>query len=180
MKKFFLMLAVALPMFFMASCSDDKDENNNFQVPVVDWGLSTTAVKSEMANFGTTFGGKLSLVKEESDLLAYTSSATDGFPMYVYDFEDEDGLIASTLAVSEDQDELYDLDGFLKERYKEDGEDEYGYWFADKKKTLMVWYGYDEDADCIMAIWTPYSSSRADRYEIVKAQSETIKELRQK
>lgn len=157
MKKFALMLVMALPFVF-ASCGDDKDEpsqptNNNFTIPVLDWNASQATVKGKVKG--------LSLDIENAETLAYTTNGA--YPFYIYAFEN-DKLEASSLAVSVEMDEEKDLMGFLEERYVLVEEDEEDFIYADASNyedaTVAVVYGLDAENDQVVATWVPVDHSR--------------------
>lgn len=114
MKKFALLLAVALPMVF-ASCGKDDDEpkgDGNFVMPCTKWGATKDQVKKEVKGFH--------LYYEDEDELAYSSDKKEFvMPAYVYLFNDEgfDGLCLSELTVDPSQDK--DLYKWLSSKYTE-------------------------------------------------------------
>lgn len=158
MKKYFLMLVVAIVMpLVFTSCGDDDptDEPSKFpySLPVLNWGVSQASVKSSMANSG------YDLTLEAADGLVY--SVGKNFPMYTYIFN-EDGLCSSSLALSDEQDTKYDFQGFLEDKYGKAIEETDAYWFYDAGNSIVA-YGYAEidEADVWMATWTP-SGTRSD------------------
>lgn len=141
-----------------ASCEVTvKATNNNFELPILDWGATLASVKSQVTG--------LKLEVEDAETLGYTTNG--GFPMYVYGFAN-DALKASTLSVSEEMDTEKDLEAFLKQRYALVGEDETSYTYADAENltsaNVAVIYGYDEESESVMATWTPVEHGRADIY----------------
>lgn len=151
MKKYFLMLVVALVMpLVFTSCGDDDptDEPSKFpySVPVTNWGVSRTSVKSSMANSG------YNLTLEDEDGLVY--SVGDNFPMYTYLFNTNDELYSSTLALSDEQDTKYDFQGFLEGKYGKAFKEDETRWYYDAGNSIVS-YGYEEIAgeDVWMATW---------------------------
>lgn len=176
MKKYFLMLVVALVMpLVFTSCGDDdpKDEPSKFpySVPVTNWGVSQTSVKSSMANSGYE-------LSSESDANTLLYSANDNFPYYVYTFAN-DKLTVSSLALSDAQDSQYDFQGFLEKTYGKAIEEDDEYWYYDAKNSVVA-YGYAEAIDGWMATWVP-SGTRSDLSvvkEAAKANLELVKKAR--
>lgn len=151
MKKYFLMLVVALVMpLVFTSCGDDDptDEPSKFpySLPVLNWGVSQASVKSSMANSG------YDLSFEGADGLVY--SAGENFPMYTYLFNDNNELYSSSLALSDAQDTQYDFQGFLEEKYGEAFKEDETHWYYDAGNSIVS-YGYVEieGADVWMATW---------------------------
>lgn len=173
MKKFFLMLAVALPMFFMASCGDDNDDVNFFDrdieysMPVLtkatsgelqisnnsialEWGDDMDDVKQAMRPFSYV----LNTSKSSDRSLVYNYDEDLAYPWYVYSFSG-DGLAASSITITEDMDDEVDFDAYLLSKgYKdvtdEDKDDDYVY--LSKDKLTVVHYGINDD---VTVVWVP-------------------------
>lgn len=133
--------------------------NNNFTMPIINWGNTIAQVKGEMTDI---FGTSVELGLEESNSLGYTTAGA--FPMYIYAFVDG-GLDASSLIVTETQDAELDLEGFIAQRYQEYGETEYGFLYCNAENredaTILVEYGYDVDLQNVRASWTSADGSRS-------------------
>lgn len=177
MKKYFLMLVVALVMpLVFTSCGDDDpktDEPSKFpySLPVTNWGISQTSVKSAMANSGFTLDEKV------SDATALLYSYNDNFPFYVYGFTN-DQLDAASLTLSDAQDSQYDFQGFLENTYGKATDEDDEYWYYDAK-TSIVAYGYSEAVDGWMATWIPNTKGDLSVVkEAAKANLELVKKAR--
>ncbi|MDE7414009.1 MAG: hypothetical protein K2N05_09540 [Muribaculaceae bacterium] len=180
MKKFFLLLAVALPMLFtMTACGDDDDTDIlggdiEFKMPVLtknasgvlqisnnsidlDWGDTIGEVKSEMSPFSYV------LQSETSTNLGYTYDADYGYPFYTYAFA-ANRLASSAITITETQDDEINVIKYLedngyKDVSKDDEEDVFVY--RSKDKLTVVYYGFDGD---ITIMWTPNDGTRADNW----------------
>lgn len=138
MKKFFLMLAVALPMFFMASCGDDNDEVDvPYSMPVLtksasnvltisnmsinlEWGDDMGDVKEAMRPFSYVLNDQVS----NSSALAYTFDADGNYPFYIYAFVGGN-LASSSIVITEEMDSEVDFTKYFKDnKYKEVSTDE--------------------------------------------------------
>lgn len=187
MKKFFLMLAVALPMFFLASCGDDNDEDlkDDFSIPqlvinanntltiapgniYLEWGDSKREVKEDMPS-------RYYLAVEADHNLGYTYNENGAYPFYAYSFING-GLAAATIAVTVEQDEQVDFEKYFKDNgYKDiSSDDEDFFTYQSKDKVCLVTYGYDYGD--IMLIWVP--NTRSDFRSIIAEQSQLINSLK--
>lgn len=130
--------------------------NNNFTIPVIDWGATIASVKAKVSG--------LQIYKETSDLLAYSTNGS--YPMYVYSFG-EKGLDSSSLTVSMEMNTTGALNTFLKQRYArmETLETETNMVFADGNDlttaNFIVTYSPDFDTESVSAIWTPIEHTRS-------------------
>ena len=172
MKKFFLTLAVALPMFFMASCGDDNDDEYFFDrdieysMPVLtkttsgelqisnntislEWGDDMDDVKQSMRPFSYV----LNTSKSTATSLVYNYDEDLAYPWYIYSFDGND-LASSSITITEEQDEEIDFDEYLTSHgYKDvttDEDDDLVY--LSKDKLTIVHYGIDGD---VTVLWTP-------------------------
>lgn len=134
-----------------------KATNNNFNLPILDWGATMATVKSKVTG--------LTLAREDATTLVYTTNGE--FPIYVYGFAN-DALKASTLSVSEEMDDDktgLDLYGFLAQRYALVSEDETSYTFADANTLtdadMAVLYTFDADSESVIATWTPVDHTKS-------------------
>lgn len=187
MKKFFLMLAVALPMFFFASCGDDNDEDlkDDFSIPMIvkdandvckfngtvylEWGDNNAEVKSAMNPFSYV------LARDTQDTLAYTFDSNSALPFYIYAFVNN-SLASASITVSIDQDDKLDFSKYFKDNgYKDiSNDDEDFFTYQSKDKVCVVTYGL-EDGD-VMAIWMP--NTRADISAVVAQHLAAAKALK--
>lgn len=172
MKKYFLMLVVALAMpLLFTSCGDDDDEPGfPYELPNLNWGSSMDNVKMSMNH------GLLHIAAETETSIVYFTNARE-FPAYVYTFADG-GLNTSSLALSDAQDTEYHFQGMLEKKYgKAYDEDDEGYYYADKNNE--VYYGYNEEIDGWMATWTPKTKGgKSVVKDAAKANLELLKEAR--
>lgn len=131
--------------------------NNNFTEPIITWGLTPAATKSAVAAQNIGLGQPE--IDTDTDLGYYTDGS---FPMYAYSFVNN-GLAASSLAVTVDMDEEDDLYGFLNQRYFMYSDDDTHYYFINASKesdaTVKIRYGYDLSLDCVTVFYTPLSAS---------------------
>lgn len=158
MKKYFLMLVVALamPLLFTSCGDDDKDKGVEFpySTPNLNWGSSMTSVKASMQNSG------ISLFLEDAYSLVYSNNGE--YPMYTYIFDDDE-LESSALELNEEQAVDYNFYGWLCSKYGNPVDEEDGdYTFV--KNSLLVLYEHDADARCWIASWMAYDDddTRAD------------------
>lgn len=191
MKKFFLMLAVALPMFFMASCGDDNDDDVKIEytMPLLTksssdvlsisnislnlaWGDDQEDVKDVMKPFSYVLNTDFST----SSMLAYTYDADGSYPFYTYGFKGG-SLYSSSITITGDQDDEIDLmEYFDKNGYKDVTTDEDdGLVYRSKDKLTLVHYGYDGD---VTVMWTPNDGTRANSREVLYNHLETVKALK--
>lgn len=194
MKKFFLMLAVALPMFFMASCGDDNDDDVKIEytMPLLTksssdvlsisnislnlaWGDDQEDVKDVMKPFSYVLNTDVST----SSRLAYTYDADGSYPFYIYAFVDG-SLNSSSITITGDQDDEIDLmDYFNKNGYKDITTDEDdGLVYRSKDKLTLVHYGYDGEDEVVTILWTPNNGTRANSREVLYNHLETVKALK--
>lgn len=199
MKKFFLMLAVALPMFFMASCGDDNDDETIFErdveysMPVLtkntdgklnissnsirlEWGDDASDVRQAMSPFSYVYNTDNSTAGN----LVYTyDNDITNYPWYIFSIK-SDGLAASSIFISEIQDEEVDFEAYFKNNgYKDvstDDDDDFVY--RSKDKLTLVHYGYDEDTENVTVVWVPnVDGTRADALAVAKAQLELVQSI---
>ncbi|MDE6811747.1 MAG: Ig-like domain-containing protein [Muribaculaceae bacterium] len=137
--------------------------NNNFTLPILNWGASVNDVKSAVE---TQFKD-LSLLTGSADGLTYTQPA-QAYPWYLYIFKNG-GLAGSMLAVDEDMDESLDLEGFIEQRYEEVDETEEGFVYVNAntigEATLAVIYSYDADLEAVTATWMLPEHTKAGIYD---------------
>ena len=186
MKKFFLMLAVALPMFFMASCGDDNDEDlkDDFSIPVLvkdasdvlkfnngkiylEWDDHKTEVSYAMKPYSYV------LAQDNADSLIFTYDNNGATPIYTYGFVNN-SLQAASITITEQEDSQIDFDQYFKDNgYKDITTDDDDFFvYQSKDKVCVVDYGYVKGF--IMATWVP-ADTRADIREVAVRQAETVK-----
>lgn len=131
--------------------------NNNFIVPILTWNATIADVKAAM----TSWNGVV-LANESADALTYTTGST--YPMYAYGFKNG-ALLSSILAVSTEQDEDLDLEGWLDQRYWYSTEEDGVFYYYDAKTPAaannIIVYTYDADLDCVTVTFTPVSNTKA-------------------
>ncbi|MBD5288776.1 MAG: hypothetical protein HDS28_06935 [Bacteroides sp.] len=194
MKKFFLMLAVALPMFFMASCGDDNDDDVKIEYTMplltksssdvlsisnislnLEWGDDQEDVKDVMKPFSYVLNTDVST----SSALAYTYDADGSYPFYIYAFVGG-SLNSSSITITGDQDDEIDLmEYFNKNGYKDvttDEDDDLVY--RSKDKLTLVHYGFDGENEVVTILWTPNNGTRANSREVLYNHLETVKALK--
>lgn len=194
MKKFFLMLAVALPMFFMASCGDDNDDDVKIEYTMplltksssdvlsisnislnLEWGDDQEDVKDVMKPFSYVLNTDVST----SSALAYTYDADGSYPFYIYAFVDG-SLNSSSITITGDQDDEIDLmEYFNKNGYNDvttDEDDDLVY--SSKDKLTLVHYGFDGENEVVTILWTPNNGTRANSREVLYNHLETVKALK--
>lgn len=192
MKKFFLMLAVALPMFFMASCGDDNDDDVDakidYTMPLLtkttsgtlsisnmsvnlEWNDDMDDVKDAMRPFSYVLNSNVST----STSLAYTYNEEGATPFYVYSFVGNK-LKSSSITITEEQDEEIDLVAYFESKgYKDvstDDDDDIVY--RSKDKLTLVHYGYDGN---VTILWTPNDGTRANPRQELYNHLEMVKAL---
>lgn len=187
MKKFFLMLAVALPMFFMTACGDDDDDvTYSYTMPILtksasdvltignlsatfDWGASMDEVKATMKPFSYVLNSGAST----STALAYTYDAAGAMPFYVYAFNNN-SLLSSSITVTEQMDEQVDFDKYFKDNgYKEiSTDDDEDFIYQSKDKATLVHYGYDGN---VTLVWT--LNVRSDYRQVLYTHLSTVEAL---
>ena len=186
MKKFFLMLAVALPMFFLASCGDDdNDLKDDFSIPYLtkgsdgvlkfnnssiylEWDDSQAEVKQAMNPYSYV------LYLENNNALAYTYDAQGNYPIYAYAFV-YGNLNAASITISVEQDDEIDFEKYFKDNGYKDitpKDEEEMFIYQSKDKVCIVTYeGDDQD---VMATWVP-NETRSDLRAVVEQQREIVK-----
>ncbi|MBD5273366.1 MAG: hypothetical protein HDS36_00650 [Bacteroides sp.] len=190
MKKFFLMLAVALPMFFATSCGDDNDDEVviNYSMPLLTknasdvlsisnnsisltWYESQEDVLAAMKPFSYVLNTEAS----GNNSLAYTYDADGNYPIYVYSFTNY-GLNASSITITVEQDEEIDVDKYLKDNgYKDVSKDEDDdFVYRSKDKLTLVHYGYDGN---VTMIWVPNDGTRASNRDILNTHLNIVKSI---
>ena len=193
MKKFFLMLAVALPMFFMASCGDDNDEDVaiEYSMPLLvknssnvlsissnrinlEWYDDMDDVKDAMKPFSYVLNSDIS----SSTSLAYTYNAEGDYPFYVYSFVGGK-LNSSSITITEEQDEEIDIDAYLEgQGYKDiTTDDDEDMVYRSKDKLTLVHYGFD---GTVTVLWTPNNGTRAASRDILYKHLDVVKALAEK
>ena len=180
------MLAVALPMFFMASCGDDNDEDlkDDFSIPYLtkgadgvlkfnnssiylEWGDTQAEVKQAMNPYSYV------LAANTNNALAYTYDSEGNYPIYAYAFVNGSLNAASiTISIAQD-DEVNFVEYFKNNGYKDvtPKDEEEMFIYESKDKVCVVTYEGDEEE--AMATWVP--NTRSDLRAIVDQQREIVK-----
>lgn len=151
--------------------------NNNFIMPVTNWGASINTIKGEALYDG------LVLVKETTDALVYMTRNT--YPYYGYTFNQE-GLESSSLTVSEAMDEELNLNEYLEQRYNDVSSDDDEYLIyvnanSLTNATIAVQYGYDPTTSEVIAAWTPVTHVKSGvgiDNSIISKHRDLIKQIR--
>lgn len=196
MKKFFLMLAVALPMLFaMTACGDDDDNpfvsKPAFKMPLLtknsagvlqitnntinlQWGDTQADVKAAMNPFTYV------LQESTSTSLAYSYDADYGMPFYTYAFS-YDRLASSAITITAEQDSEIDVIKYLEDNNYKDvstDDDEDAFVYRSKDKETIVYYGFDGN---ITIMWTPNDGTRANNWRAdLNQHLEMVKSIRNK
>lgn len=188
MKKFFLMLAVALPVFFMTACGDDNDDlKDDFTIPVLvkdandvlkfnnssiylEWDDDQADVKQAMKPYSYSFLA----ADSDNNNLVYAYDNAGATPVYTYSFVGNT-LEAASITITTTEDGQINMEKFFKDNgYKDITTDEDdGFVYQSKDKVCYVDYGLVKGY--VLVIWTPYNGTRANDRQTIYKHAEIVK-----
>lgn len=147
--------------------------NNNYPWPCTDFGASVETVKWYMNRLGG-----YTLVLDENTVLGYATTATNGFPLYVYTF-DEGALFGCSISVLED--DGADLLEWVEQYFAEVAETETGWIYADAYSILdsnnAVVFEPNVEAETWQAIFLPVDHSKAGFNSTVAQHKAIVKQI---